>query len=144
MAGTKREEYFIEIRGDCLGQLAPAGTVIHLVPGAEIQSGDLVAIIIDSSKPGPWGEFGRSISDDDIAGVGKIFLSLYERDGETMGLFGQLNPPGMMVIPMSAVLAVDRANFQGECAGHDREALEMLRPFMTVQIYQKEGAQNAL
>ena len=57
-----------------------------------------------------------------------------------MGLFGQLNPPGIVPIPMSAVLAIDRADFHGEFTGLDCEALAMLQPFAAAQVERKEAA----
>ena len=57
-----------------------------------------------------------------------------------MGLFGQLNPPAIVPIPMSAVLAIDRVNFHGECTGLEREALAMLEPFVWRRVEQKEAA----
>lgn len=140
MSESKREIYAMEFNGDCLGELVPAGTVLVAFPGEEISQGDLVLLAFDLSKPGPWAEFGRSIGADGHSGIGKIFLSAYEHGGETYGMFGQLKPPGVLPIPMSALRSVDKVEFYGEPTGHDREAMAMLLPFMMSNVQQKEAA----
>ena len=58
MAGSKREKYAFESAGDCMGDLVPAGTVLHVEPGEEIRPGDLVLIVFDLSNPAR----GRSLA----------------------------------------------------------------------------------
>lgn len=140
MADSKREMYGVIAAGNCLGDLVPEGTVLVVKPGEEIAPWDLVMIVFDPSKPGPWARYHRALADEGHNGMAKIFLATYQVDRETIGLFGHLNPPGIVPIPMSALLTVDKVIFQGECAGEDREALEMLRPFAMAPIEQKEAA----
>ena len=140
MAETKREKYAFESAGDCMGNLVPAGTVLVCEPGEEISPRDLVMLVFDVSKPGVWTEFGTKIAAEGHDGIAKIFLGVYQVDGETYGSFGQLNPPGVLPIPMSALLSVDRVAFQGEPTGRDREAMAMLEPFIMANVEQKEAA----
>jgi hypothetical protein len=135
-----REKYAFASSGDCMGDLVPAGTILHAEPGEEIHPGDLVLIHFDLARPGPWAKFGKSIADDGHSAIAKILLSIYHVDGKPIGLFGQLNPPAIVPVPMSAVLAVDKVNFQGECTGLEREAMEVLKPFVMARVEQKEAA----
>jgi hypothetical protein len=137
---SQRAPYALEAQGDCMGDLVPTGTVLVVEPGVDISPGDLVAIVLDTSKSGPWARFGERMSEDGHAAFTKIFLSAYEVDGERFGLFGQLNPPAIVPIPFSAALTVDRVSFSGECNGVDLEALKMLEPFAMVKVAQREAA----
>jgi hypothetical protein len=136
-----RGKYVVESCGDCMGDLVPAGTVLFVEPGEEIRPGDLVMLVFDLSAPGPWAKYGETIATDGHSGCAKIFLSAYRAaNGETMGLFGQLNPPAVLPIPMNALLAVDRVNFHAECTGLECEAIAMLQAFIMAPVEQKEAA----
>ena len=82
--------------------LFPPGTVLVVEPGEEISPLDLVMIVFDVSKPGVWAEFGKKIAAEGHDAICKIFLGVYQVGAETFGSFGQLNPPAIMPIPMSA------------------------------------------
>ncbi|SSC73065.1 unnamed protein product [Ciceribacter sp. T2.26MG-112.2] len=51
-----------------------------------------------------------------------------------MFLFGQLNPPTLVPIPIDSIAALDKLDFLGECTGHDRDALAMLFPFAGIGL----------
>src|SRR5688572_17430271 len=99
MAESIREKYAYESDGDCMGNLILPGTALVAEPGEEISPLDLVMIIFDVTKPGPWAEFGKKIAADGHAAITKIFLGVYRVGAETFGSFGQLNPPAIMPIP---------------------------------------------
>lgn len=123
-----REPYAVEFNGNCMGGLIEPGTILHAVPGAEIRPMDLVSVLLEGFT-GPWASFINSISDDGFAGLVKVFLGVYEANGEQVCLFGQLNPPTIAPIPMSAIAAVDKLDLCRACTGTDLEALGLLAPF---------------
>ncbi|MDW9902029.1 hypothetical protein GOA77_09135 [Sinorhizobium meliloti] len=121
-----------------MGGLIEHGSILHAVPGEEIRPFDLVSVMLDGFR-GPWANFINSMSNDGFAGLVKVFLGVYEASGEPVGLFGQLNPPTIVPIPMNSIAAVDKLDFCGECTGTDREALSLLSPFAGIST-QKEMA----
>jgi hypothetical protein len=137
---VSRQRYAVEFNGACMGDLIEHGAILYAVPGEEILPMDLVSVLLDGFA-GPWANFINSISDDGFAGIIKVFLGIYEANGERICLFGQLNPPTIAPIPMSGIAAVDKLDFCRECIGTDREALALLAPFAGIGIsVQKEAA----
>lgn len=120
--------YLVEYNGECMGGLIQPGSTLAAVPTAEVWPLDLVSVILNDLA-GPWGRFVNALSGEGFAGLVKIFLGTYEANGETIGLFGQLNPPTIVPIPMAAIAALHKLDFADECEGQDLEALALLIPF---------------
>lgn len=131
--------YTVEFNGDCMGGLIEAGEWLEAVPGDDIHVLDLVSVLL-STFTGPWGPFVNALSDEGLAGLVKIALGSFETNGETVYLFGQLNPPTVVPIPSSAIAGIHRIDFQGEAKGSDLEALELLNPFAGVGIENRKAA----
>lgn len=122
----------IEYSGECMGELIASGSTLAALPGAEIWPLDLVTVLL-GNVAGPWARFINALSGDGYAGLVKIYLSSYEVNGETIWLFGQLNPPTIVPIPMSAISGLHKIDFSDECVGPDLEALALLTPFTHIQ-----------
>ena len=127
--------YAVEFSGQCMGNLIEDGAVLTAVPGAEIKPLDMVAVLLDGFT-GPWASFVNAMSHDGYAGLVKVFLGVYQANGEKVCLFGQLNPPTMVPIPMSAIAAVDKLDFCQECHDTDREALALIAPFAGIGVWE--------
>lgn len=120
--------YFVEYNGDCMGSVIEQGTHLEAIPGEDICVFDLVSVLL-TGFTGPWGQFVNSLSDHGLAGLVKIALGQYECDGETIYLFGQINPPTIVPVPANSIAAIHKIDFQDEVEGSDLEALKLLRPF---------------
>lgn len=135
-----REPYAVEFNGECMGGMIEHGSILLALPGEEIWPLDLVSVVLDGYS-GPWANFINSISEDGFTGLVKVFLGIYEASGEKVCLFGQLNPPTIAPIPMSAIAAMDKLDFCKACSGEDKNALALLKPFAGIGFStQKEAA----
>jgi len=121
-----------------MGSLISQRSMLKALPDAEVSPLDLVAVMLDDVS-GPWARFVNSISGEGYAGLVKIFLGRYEAEGENILLFGQLNPPTMVPIPETAIASLSKLDFCKECSGVDRDALELLIPFVGLGLQSKEG-----
>ncbi|MDE4620636.1 hypothetical protein [Sinorhizobium meliloti] len=133
------EPYTVEFNGECMGDLIEPGTILHAIPGAEIRPLDLVSVLL-ADFTGPWARFVDSISGDGYAGLVKIFLGTYEANGEQVCLLGQLNPPTIAPIPMSAIAGIHLIDLVRQCNGADLQALNLLAPFAGIGMSQKKAA----
>ena len=118
----------VEYNGECMGGLIASGSMLTLAPGEPVRPLDLVSVLLQGFD-GPWARFVNALSMEGYAGLVKIFLGVYEASGESVCLFGQINPPTIVPIPESAIEAMIKIDFHGECAGADLEALSLLVPF---------------
>lgn len=134
-----QDPYMVEYSGDCMGHLIEPSTILHAVPGAEIGPLDFVSVLL-ADFTGPWARFIDAISGDGYAGLVKIFLGTYAANGEQVCLLGQLNPPTIAPIPMSAIAGIHLINLTRQCTGSDLEALTLLAPFAGIGISTQKDA----
>lgn len=125
---TADPPYLVEFNGECMGDLISGGTALKAVPGDPVAPLDMVSVLL-AVFSGPWARFVNSLTGEGYAGLVKLFLGSYQVQGETVFLFGQLNPPTLVPIPASAVAAIHRIDFNGQCVGTDLEAFNLIAPF---------------
>lgn len=121
--------------GTCLGDLVPNGSMLDVDTGAEINLGNIVAIVLKND--GAFHGFSHALGGQDLLGVTKIFLGCDESStGETVYLVGQLNPPTISPIPEGAIAAMHLVTggqvpegMTGQMNQYDELAMSLLGPF---------------
>lgn len=118
----------VEYNGECMGGLIESGALLIMEPGEPVRPLDVVSVLLNGFD-GPWARFVNALSMEGYAGLVKIFLGIYEANGERVCLFGQLNPPTLVPIPESAIAQMFKLDVHGECGLADAQALLLLAPF---------------
>ncbi|MER9776797.1 hypothetical protein [Mesorhizobium sp. M0220] len=130
--------YGFQFCGNCLGDVVPNGSEVLVDPALEIRPLDVVAVLLDPEAGGAFAGFINGISAGGFMGVCKIYLGSHQsRQGETIHLVAQLNPPVISPIPASAIKALHRCADAGVLANaaefthEDLAAMDLLLPFVT-------------
>ncbi|MFC6657140.1 hypothetical protein ACFQEX_17535 [Roseibium salinum] len=122
-----------------MGNLIEAGEWLEARPGDDVIVFDLVSVLL-TGFTGPWAQFVNALSDEGMAGLVKIALGQYAVEGETVFLFGQLNPPTVVPIPASVITSIDKIDFFDKPEGAELEALKLLIPFAGTGLHERKAA----
>lgn len=90
--------YSFLAHGYCLSPLVPNGSLLKADTSQPIHAGQLVAVVL--KQEGSFRGFSTSLDNSNLLGVTKVFLGRAETaKGEWVYLFGQFDPPTVLVVP---------------------------------------------
>ncbi|TPM33883.1 hypothetical protein FJ955_03880 [Mesorhizobium sp. B2-2-2] len=128
--------YSFIAHGYCLSPLVPDGSLLQADPSQPIYAGQLVAVVL--KQEGSFRGFSSSLEGNSLLGVTKVFLGRTETAaGEWVYLFGQFDPPTVLIVPRKHLEAMHLiANGEGPSGAAEiddaamAETMDLLTPFI--------------
>lgn len=136
--------YSFLAHGYCLSPLVPDGSLLKADPSQPIHAGQLVAVVL--KQEGSFRGFATSLDSSNLLGVTKVFLGRTETaKGEWVYLFGQFDPPTVLVVPCKHLeamhlIADGKPPHESEIDSETlAETMDLLSPFICGGISEPIG-----